>query len=104
LDLQRQAVHPTPHVGMSDSQPNPGPRRNQDHRPTNALPPPLPIRPGSSRDAHARLRGKLDFVRVLFRNKDAKWVVSYRVSWVPPTFITERRAELTFDLDMSSHI
>src|SRR5271163_858646 len=37
LDLQRQAVHPTPHVGVADCQPNPHPRRNRDHRPDSAL-------------------------------------------------------------------
>src|SRR6516164_989061 len=37
LDLQRQAVHPAPHVGVADGQPNPDPRRNRDHRPANAL-------------------------------------------------------------------
>src|SRR5207249_2617184 len=37
LDLQRQAVHPTPHVGVADCQPNPHPRRDRDHRPDSAL-------------------------------------------------------------------
>src|SRR5271163_5285723 len=37
LDLQRQAVHPTPHVGVADCQPNPHPRRNRDHRSDSAL-------------------------------------------------------------------
>jgi hypothetical protein len=37
LDLQRQAVHPAPHVGVADCQPNPHPRRDRDHRPDSAL-------------------------------------------------------------------
>src|SRR6266404_7013141 len=37
LDLQRQAVHPTPHVGVADCQPNAHPRRDRDHRPDSAL-------------------------------------------------------------------
>src|ERR1700739_4967713 len=37
LDLQRQAVHPTPHVGMADCQPDAHPRRDRDHRPDSAL-------------------------------------------------------------------
>src|SRR6266446_3076529 len=37
LDLQRQAVHAAPHVGVADCQPNPHPRRNRDHRPDSAL-------------------------------------------------------------------
>src|SRR6516165_115965 len=37
LDLQRQAVHPTPHVGVADCQPNANSRRDWDHRPDNAL-------------------------------------------------------------------
>src|ERR1700747_3786024 len=37
LDLQRQAVHPTPHVGVADGQPNAHPRRDRDHRPDSAL-------------------------------------------------------------------
>src|SRR5271167_4577872 len=37
LDLQRQAVHPTPHVGVADCQPNTNSRRNRDHRPDSAL-------------------------------------------------------------------
>src|SRR5439155_23277807 len=37
LDLQRQTVHPTPHVGVADCQPNPHPRRDRDHRPDSAL-------------------------------------------------------------------
>src|SRR5437764_1663783 len=37
LDLQRQAVHPAPHVGVADCQPNAHPRRNRDHRPDTAL-------------------------------------------------------------------
>jgi len=37
LDLQRQAVHAAPHVGMADRQPHPHPRGNRDHRPDNAL-------------------------------------------------------------------
>src|SRR6267154_1310 len=37
LDLQRQAVHTTPHVGVADRQPNPHPRRDRDHRPDSAL-------------------------------------------------------------------
>src|SRR5260370_9046687 len=37
LDLQRQAVHPTPHVGVADCQPNAHPRRHRDHRPDSAL-------------------------------------------------------------------
>src|SRR4029077_10580751 len=37
LDLQRQAVHPTPHVGVADCQPNAYPRRDRDHRPDSAL-------------------------------------------------------------------
>src|SRR5882762_9253917 len=37
LDLQRQAVHAAPHVGVADCQPHPYPRGNRDHRPDNAL-------------------------------------------------------------------
>src|SRR5260370_19717691 len=37
LDLQRQAVHPTPHVGVADCQPNARRRRDRDHRPDSAL-------------------------------------------------------------------
>src|SRR3984893_1064962 len=37
LDLQRQAVHPTPHVGVADCQPNAHPRRDRDHGPDSAL-------------------------------------------------------------------
>ncbi len=37
LDLQRQAVHPTPHVGVADCQPDAHPRRDRDHRPDSAL-------------------------------------------------------------------
>jgi hypothetical protein len=37
LDLQRQAVHPTPHVGVADCQPNAHPRWDRDHRPDSAL-------------------------------------------------------------------
>jgi len=37
LDLQRQAVHPTPHVGVADCQPNAHPRSDRDHRPDSAL-------------------------------------------------------------------
>ena len=37
LDLQRQAVHPTPHVGVADGQPNTNSRRDRDHRPDSAL-------------------------------------------------------------------
>jgi hypothetical protein len=37
LDLQRQAVHPTPHVGVADGQSNPNSRRDRDHRSDNAL-------------------------------------------------------------------
>src|SRR4029077_15301427 len=37
LDLQCQAVHPTPHVGVADCQPNAHPRWDRDHRPDSAL-------------------------------------------------------------------
>jgi hypothetical protein len=37
LDLQRQTVHPTPHVGVADGQSNPNSRRDRDHRSDNAL-------------------------------------------------------------------
>src|SRR5271163_114557 len=61
LDLQRQAVHPTPHVGVADCQPNPHPRRNRDHRPDSAL---TTVRrqPGRDRrrDPHAGLPRKFD--------------------------------------------
>src|SRR5215469_852142 len=36
LDLQRQAVHPAPHVGLADRQPHSHPRRKRDHRRANA--------------------------------------------------------------------
>jgi hypothetical protein len=37
LDLQRQAVHAAPHVGLADRQPHPHPRRNRDHRRDSTL-------------------------------------------------------------------
>src|SRR6266403_2135412 len=37
LDLQRQAVHAAPHVGVADRQPHPHPRGYRDHRPDSAL-------------------------------------------------------------------
>src|SRR6516164_1300175 len=37
LDLQRQAVHPAPHVRLADRQPHPHPRGNRDHRSDSAL-------------------------------------------------------------------
>src|ERR1700694_3227790 len=37
LDLQRQAIHAAPHVGVADCQPHPNSRGNRDHRPDNAL-------------------------------------------------------------------
>src|SRR5258705_11904793 len=37
LDLQRQAVHAAPHVGVADRQPHPNPRGYRDHRPDIAL-------------------------------------------------------------------
>jgi hypothetical protein len=32
LDLQGEAVHPTPHVGMAGGEPDPGGRGQRDHR------------------------------------------------------------------------
>src|SRR5438105_12471400 len=37
LDLQRQAVHAAPHVGVANRQPHPHPGGNRDHRPDSAL-------------------------------------------------------------------
>src|ERR1700730_3542225 len=37
LNLQREAVHPAPHVGVADRQPHSNPRGNRDHRLDNAL-------------------------------------------------------------------
>jgi len=37
LDLQRQAVHAAPHVGVADGQPDANSRRYWDHRPDSAL-------------------------------------------------------------------
>src|ERR1700736_3151077 len=37
LPLQRQAVHPTPHVGMARRDPHPNPGRQRDHRAASAL-------------------------------------------------------------------
>src|ERR1700730_4856636 len=37
LHLQRQAGHPTPHVGMARRDPHPNPGRQRDHRAASAL-------------------------------------------------------------------
>jgi hypothetical protein len=37
LDLQRQAIHAAPHVGVANRQPYPYPRGNRNHRPDSAL-------------------------------------------------------------------
>lgn len=37
LHLQRQAIHPAPHVGAAHRQPHPHPRGNRDHRGPRAL-------------------------------------------------------------------
>src|SRR5271154_1664927 len=36
LHLQRQAIHPAPHIGPPDSQPDTHTRRNRDHRRSSA--------------------------------------------------------------------
>src|SRR4051812_44586398 len=37
LDLERQAVHAAPHVGVANRQPHPHARRHRDHRRDSAL-------------------------------------------------------------------
>jgi hypothetical protein len=64
LDLQRQAVHPTPHVGVADGQSNPNSRRDRDHRSDNALTTAAANPAGIEAGMHMRaFPGKLDFDR-----------------------------------------